>query len=1176
MAVDNNNTPLVLRAMDLSFHHDRYSIGKVYQDASARYNTYRGSNHPYEMNWHDNSSNILTVHNDSDGSPHPKYVSNFDEVDLYEGITFTDRHRFNEAYSLYYSRNLRSEDVGALGTVLGEGRGTFLIGPEGPYHNHIINETAQPAYWSHIDPSGLFTFSYMDFESTGVHDFTSNGQTQSVPRIYDIARDSFHYPNGLNVNTQDVRTHATAHFGNHALQHSIQNTRAISFSGGNTEIGSSTGAASGRMEFNYNLGDIQHTDNDNDFSIYMKFRPTGYIDEPAGIAEKSASISLFQNHTIKLALVPVRSPQDGVASRQGAFKLCMYGRIGGDTSNTIGMWDNANYVAGFDPTPNARNANKYDDWAASVAGPDANNMYYQWLGSDSVLFDNNHLLGTNWVFPYKFGINKQAFYSNNADGEQQYGLQILGRSEPNQPGEYGSVLEFNNGIPGGSNPIQWPTATDQELGIWYNWAVMFPEEIQVGKTHSIVVSYASSGCDERNNLLMSTFNDPYSSGLLMEQVPTISVMFNNNDDIYTQSFNRTKILNKYRAYFDDYTNEAQSYYSSNAQANYSSVASYDIHCVFNTLGYSEDGNGFRYTTVGSNMKPFQTFAEASDNTLASISPDNVYNGYEALDFYASGYLGSSQFSGYIEEFGYVKETISPSDRKKLIDNTNNLGGLIGYNTDDAFTADSDKITFRVASGTTYGENEIGGMFNSEYAVSSSLEVNITNVLAASAEAGDGVFIWNMDPFIEPNDLVVNVVLSHTDFGAEQVAPTLWCNIMDKSLWQQDITYDPGHFGTLGDSAFVNRVVSSELLNQKGSWFGDRITIDPNVTRQKFSFSGDIESGACGNWDLRDKYIVFGVDYPASGNAYDAQLDLYAMDLDIDWFKTEVELTGDDVTGGSNNIDLFIKGGIKIAQSGDIDLFLMNIKADDNTTLFAGVANGFPSGIMPLFTAASASGTNTLYNNTPLNIRGKGIENSGVDLMLRVDWPAEGLPLFIGKSTPDDQVTVEPMNLMIDGNYNSDTDKAANLFIYGIGQYGDVDPASVLPLFIQQGSASDDRIDPESAMNLFINSRIFNTTDNVSLSLVNNKTESNAGVNLVIRKAGTDGAYPGTGNLPLYIERVPASEGMMGLYLLGHESPISSGVNMFITATLPTENLDTNMFMANYSQTNNLEIYMRGF
>ena len=242
----------------------------------------------------------------------------------------------------------------------------------------------------------------------------------------------------------------------------------------------------------------------------------------------------------------------------------------------------------------------------------------------------------------------------------------------------------------------------------------------------------------------------------------------------------------------------------------------------------------------------------------------------------------------------------------------------------------------------------------------------------------------------------------------------------------------------------------------------------------------------------------------------------------------------------------------------------------------GVDNGFPSGDIDLFISASESGVGGIYDNIPLNIRGQGVETSGTDLYITSYYPTAGLPLFMGNPYPDSVVTVNQHTLTIDGIYSSDTEKAANLYIYGTTTYGDVDPQSFLPLYIQ-GPGTDDSIDPTSAMNLFMEGKFFNDNSNVTLSILNSTSGVNDSTDLFIQgPAGTPGASPSNGSMPLYIERTPAHDGMVNLFMLGHENPISSGVNMFITGTLPTETLDTNLFMANYTSNNNLEIYMRGF
>jgi len=1160
MAEINNNVSLMLRALQLNLHHDKYSVGKVYQDAASLYNSHRGSGYPYEMNYHDNASNLLTVALDSDSSPNTRYVYNFDNVDIFEGVDFTHNDYYSVLSREFYSDNLNNVDLSMSTEAENIGYGTFLIGPEGPYHNYVINDSSQSAYWSHIKPSGLFNTAYMDMESTGVYSFTSNGHTHPVPRLYDIHRDSYHYPNGL-TSLGAGYAHNVPDFVNEEIVYTTQSTRALASSGTDLSITGSTAGLCGILEPSYNLGALTHTDNDDNFSLYIKFKATGYVEEISK-SLKTNSICLFKNHTIKVALVPVTPTPNIEGGIPGQYRIAVMGRVGNDTTNTFSVPDNANRIVGFDPDPAARNAIR-----TNVSGQDPNDIYYQWLGSDSDLVDSltqNNTITYN--FPYKFGINKLAFYDNNEDRDGYDTLNVLGRVET--PGDYGDITEYNK-VEEDTNIDVWPynnsaggdvTYIDQELEYWYNWSILFPKPIGINRSTSLVLSYASSGCDERNDQLFRNFRDPYNSGVIMENVPTLSITWNNSEANASADAQMRIMLDKYRGFFNNDETVDDNFHSAHQTKNKSNMSSYDINFMYNTN-----------VQTGQQVKPFQTIGDASSNKAYS---ENVFNGFTGQDFYSSGYLGTATFDGIIEEFGYGTNTINPEQRKALVENVANLGGLVGYNTDNTFTAVNDKISLVVSSGTSYGENSIGGIFENDYSISSYMDIPITNYLCTSADPTDGVFIWNMDPFLDPDDLVVNVVLAHTDYDASSVTPTVYCDIIDKSTEQQDMVQDPGVGLVPADTPYKQRADESASLNQKGTWYGERYTLDATTDIKKFVFSGVLDDGSCGNWDLRDKIVRFNVEYPSSGTAYDAQLDIYAMDLDIDWFKASVEVTG-NTSDPEHNVDLFIKGVTSTPISKNMDLFIQSDKVDNYVELFIGVDNGMPSGLVDLFMAGSESGVSTIYNNHTLYMRGLTSASGDTPLFLQSKWPNGALPLYVGSNTPDSVVTVDQTNLTINGQYSSDTDKTANLFIYGVGSLGDVDPESVLPLYIQ-GPPSDDSFDPNNAMNLFMEGMVYRSNDNVSLSLINNKTESTKGMDLVIRRSGTDGALPSTGNIPLYIERIPAYEGMVGLYMTGHDSPITSGVDMFITGKLPTETLDTNMFMANYNQTDNLEIYMRGF
>jgi hypothetical protein len=1043
MVADNHNTSLVLRALPsrTTLKRQRLGIGVSHNDLVDYYNTIREENYPYE---------------------------DIEPLDLFEGT----RNWYNSLSHIPFW-----PEQGSLADPNFNQSLLVVKGPYGPYHNHIGNYTPQPAYWEHKSPSSFFEECFIDFETTGTINFTYDGVTrENTPVLYDSARDINLLPavqylesGGYNfveseLSNTDFIDHPADLWNNRGQK---KRTRGLDLSSGFRDPGDESGFLYSywdtrnrlrNREFFYDLQGLSHTSNNTNFTVYMKYRPTG---------------------------------------------------VGG------------------------------------------------------VVFENNAIqifAGTGIEIKGRTSINPDGSWAPNTSDDRQVKLLYDTSSETYTEG----VLNLHD-------------AKEPTHEKWWDWKITVPDEISQTETCALVVSYAASGSSERKTNYFNKWHlgNIWFNGVTyptrQAEVATLSIVLTKSPqmplvdygypvpllaDPYISSSQVFDTLESINGFVQWQNSEFDYYYNNNKKFN-GTISSYDVNFMYDNPSLNQNTSGNSGT--GSYIKPFMT-KSIFDNVIKQENEkfQTTTEANDIVGYYASGHLGGSDC--FLEEFGFSYNYLIPQDRKALVDNVNNLGGVLNRDTDEIFALSDDKISFVVKSGVG-PNNDIGGMFNDNYAVSSNLDINITDLQLSSIKENDAVLFWGLYPFPDSDDLVFNIVASH-DGNAE---PTIYCDIVDKEYVNTyPLTESGGNYNT------------HKELNKNGVWNSNRVTIpysDQNVV-QKYHLSGTFDGG-CGAWDLKDKVLQLKVEYPESGYAYSDSLDIYAMDLRVDWFKEPAELTGVGVND-ETTLDLFIKGNSKIAKSGDMDLFIMNEGVDDNMTLFASAANGFPSGITPLFSAGSTSGFSTLYNNTPLITRGQGVSNSSVDLMMGVQWPAQGLPLYIGKSIPDSQVTVEPMNLMINGNYSSDTEKAANLYIYGVGQYGDVDPESVLPLYIQQGSSSDDRVTPEGAMNMFLQGRVYEYDDNVSLSLINNKTESTGGVDLVIRRAGTEGAYSSTGNIPLYIERVPASEGAMGLYVLGHDSPITSGTSMFITGKLPTETLDTNLFMANYNQTDNLEIYMRGF
>jgi hypothetical protein len=182
---------------------------------------------------------------------------------------------------------------------------------------------------------------------------------------------------------------------------------------------------------------------------------------------------------------------------------------------------------------------------------------------------------------------------------------------------------------------------------------------------------------------------------------------------------------------------------------------------------------------------------------------------------------------------------------------------------------------------------------------------------------------------------------------------------------------------------------------------------------------------------------------------------------------------------------------------------------------------------------------------------------------------------MGNIQSDSQKLINNMTLSIKGQNISPSGREAELYIFGVSKYGNIDPNSVLPLYLQNNG--EDIIDPANVMNLYTSGKLFNSSNKINLVLHNAWSGEFNSVNLFTKKEGKlDGGYELDTDMPLYIEKQLREDGMVNLYMLGHENPISSGVDLFISGKLPTASLETELFLANYKSTNNVNLYTRGF
>ena len=578
-----------------------------------------------------------------------------------------------------------------------------------------------------------------------------------------------------------------------------------------------------------------------------------------------------------------------------------------------------------------------------------------------------------------------------------------------------------------------------------------------------------------------------------------------------------------------------------------------------TLSIMTNKNGFinSFDIQMTSGKPFEKYSENQEITNSEIFGQSIY------DYFSSGYLGDSKLNGQIESFGYVNRYLSPTERKALMDNDINLGGRLSKDVNDSFSYYSDRVGFYVNSGE--------GVFRSDYSVSSTLEFPVmtsslnTNLdiesIGTTEESQD---FWNMFPFPDPDDLYVDLVIS----SSGDTSLTVYCDITDpETNYSKGLDYK---YSAAEDyPPFTVQYAGYDKPNKKGTWRSYRQEIPARVNPTKYRLSG-IFDGGCGVWDLRQKKIKLTVEHPSSGNMYTEHINFYAMNLDVDWFKVNVEITGDDNT---LSVDLYTYGDVQTQISNNTDLYTISEGTHNNIDLYTRTDNGYLNNNAPLFTYSN-SGYYLGQNDVDLYIRGLTTETSGVDLFTKFDYPKQVMPLFL-KNSKEEYRIIENCTLTIKGQNISPSGREADLYIYGTTQFGDVDPDSVLPLFLQQNS-TENPVDPSNVMNLFTLGENKKSNSSVELTLYNSWDYSNSGVDLFLKREGLENGYQINSNMPLYIERPNRTGEQVALYVLGHENPISSGVDMYITGKLPVSSNSADLTLYNNEQVNTVNLYTRGF
>ncbi len=1072
---------LTTRAGKLLYIRDnRIMVGATTRDCMIDYNTDYGREHPYVP--FDDYGDIATYLNQTF-----QYSDNLDTFSFGGdwkahqlnglGCTFIDTYFAGSNLTTSDATNLSSQDRG-YGSYSNPNEeyefGTFVVGPKAAFNDRVTIPTKQFKYWEGQNPSELFNTSYMNMETSGNTLFTYGVLSGIVPVIRDTARNSQIRPNILTMSNPPIRRLGAGEFESiiGSTEDSQTDTRCISFSQASTPTFNS-------MRQRYNLGDLSMSSEDDSFSFYMKIMPSGI--------SSSRYVTLFQNHGIKVNLENNAGDLD--------YQLAIYTKNHVDSTYRNGLPDNANLDYGFEPSPSAKNV---DRSLQTVS----NNVIYEWMGSDASV--RNELVSGNHYINHKFALGSF----------RRAGIETLERV-----GGINSVS--NQGYP--TSVISY----DEELKTWWNCSYRFPERIKLNQTTSLVVTYDGTGDDTRRAKLLNQVRHPYNSGIIVEDCPTMSVMYG--------PINRsiTNALNGYSKKYDEPD------YVQTQPHTLKTYASYDLNFV--------------------KTKPIQAIGAIVNDVNANA----VYaNGYKYKDYFASGYIGDSYYVGTIDEFGYTQNAISKLSARKLLDSVVDLSSIVGRDVssfydnsgdfNDDFNGDhavrsSKKVRLTVDPNYgTWDQNSIGNPSN--YSVSSCIYFNVTDY-PAYEEDRDKDKIFDLYPFPNAEDIVLSAAVRHSSPNGAR--PSINFVIEDRPFPMTN-----------------NRGIEP---NYSGKWVSPSFTL-PASGGITTIFTSGIFDGGCGFWDLANKSVRLNVEYPSSGTTYSATLDVFAINLDVDWFKTAIPITG--TVGDSNFLPLYTHGNTYDSIGSGIDLYVEAARLGKDMDLF--IRNSpIISGTFDLYTRGSTSGWGGFQDAVDLFTTGHSRSGLSIDLYMP-DPRLSGydfMPLFTGESfnyVRDSGL----INFYTMGSLASPSGGQTDLYTYGTSQYGDIDPANAMPIFID-GYATSNL--PENTLPLYIENQIESIGNNTEMYLYNQWAEVFESTNLTM---GGSGKYSGFGRMDsgmnLYIERKSIEASRTDLFMSAHDSPVGSGFDFYISGKNVSSTGNVNLTLFNNESNDLVNLYTRGF
>lgn len=739
-------------------------------------------------------------------------------------------------------------------------------------------------------------------------------------------------------------------------------------------------------------------------------------------------------------------------------------------------------------------------------------------GSDNVI--NEWVLGSNSNL--KAELNSANYYATQKfalGGFNRAGIQCLERTAS-------TVTDKGKGILA-------TTPYDPELLTWWNACYRFPDRIKLNQSTSLIVSYDGAGHSVRKEKLANQLRHPYNSGIVYQSIPTLSVMYGPIEDELSYE------LNGYSQLYNEV--DPTPFRPHTAQT----YASYDLNFV--------------------GVKPIQSLSDAQADSRANQS---IY-GYSYKDYFASGYIGDSYYYGTLEEFGYSNTFLSSFTRKELLDSSYNLSNIVSRDvrsfptsgdfnddfSDDFSIASSKFVRFRVDSGNVSANTFIGGIWDQNswgdprsYAISSAMMFNVTDYPAREEYSKNTNYLWNLYPFPDDNDIVIKAAVRHVG----QQAPTIYFDVVDREIDTSD--YRP-----------------KSLANYSTKWTSNRYTLPASGTITNIMLSG-VFDGGCGTWDFRDKAVRLNVEYPEPNTPFEANLDVFAVNLEVDWFKTKTKLTG--VNGETYYVPLYTIGNSYTSLPSGIDLYVAADRMVKGMDLYT-VSRIVHSGSLDLTTYGSSTGFSGQTKYLDLFTKGKETISSGIDLYMADPQliKRESLTLYLGESRTyySSSGTVE---LFTEGLFASPSGGQVNLYVKGNSIYGDTNPEYVLPLYL---SAPSTFTNPDHVLPLYLESKYVGYANSLDLHLANQWTGINSSVNMFIKREGRlDGGLPSGVALNLYIERSPSAASITELFTQGHDPHQSGIVNLYTGGSIQTSNEQVNLIVGNYQSNSSVNLHTRGF